>query len=119
MKTNDRKQKIIQKIKRINFRQEIEKTIDIFKSLWRLTKWVKDKSHLLREIFKMLTLKSNDRTIDIFEKKIDMFKRIFFSTSSLIDLIDISKLFYFQFDRVFLEHYEDESFHDHQAIRSR
>jgi hypothetical protein len=33
MKTNDRKQKIVQKDKKINFRQEIEKIIDIFTSL--------------------------------------------------------------------------------------
>jgi hypothetical protein len=43
----------------------------------------------------MLILKFNDRTIDTFEKKIDMFKIVFFSTSSSIDLIDISKSFYF------------------------
>ncbi len=94
MKTNDRKQKIIQKVKRINFRQEIEKTIDISTSLWRLAKWAKDRNHLSREIFKMLILKFNDRTIDTFEKKIDMFKSVFFSASSSIDLIDISRFFY-------------------------
>jgi hypothetical protein len=33
MKTNDRKQKIIRKIKKINFRQQIEKMIHIFISL--------------------------------------------------------------------------------------
>jgi hypothetical protein len=94
-KTNDRKQKIIQKIKKINSRQKIEKTIDIFTSLWRLTKWAKDRSHLSREILKMLILKFNDRTIDTFEKKIDMFKSVVFSKSSSLDLIDISKFFYF------------------------
>ncbi len=95
IKTNNRKQKIIQKVKRINFRQKIEKTIDILTSLWRLAKWAKDKSHLSRKIFKMLILKFNDRTIDTFEKKIDMFKSVFFSASSSIDLIDISRSFYF------------------------
>ncbi len=43
----------------------------------------------------MFILKFNDRTIDIFEKKIDMFKSVFFSTSSSIDLIDISRFFCF------------------------
>jgi hypothetical protein len=43
----------------------------------------------------MFILKFNDRTIDTFEKKIDMFKNVFFSTSSSIDLIDISRFFYF------------------------
>ncbi len=94
IKTNDQKQKIIQKVKKINFRQKIEKTIDIFTSLWRLTKWAKDKNHLFREIFKMFIFKFNDRTIDTFKKKIDMFKNVFFSASSSIDLIYISKFFY-------------------------
>jgi hypothetical protein len=43
----------------------------------------------------MLILKFNDRTIDTFEKKIKMFKNVFFSTLSSIDLIDISRFFYF------------------------
>ncbi len=94
MKTNDQKQKIIQKVKKINFRQKIEKTIDIFTSLWRLIKWAKDKNHLFRKILKMLIFKFNDRTIDTFEKKIDIFKSVFFSTSSSIDLIDISRFYY-------------------------
>jgi hypothetical protein len=95
MKTNDCKQKIIQKIKKVNFRQEIEKTIDISTSLWQLAKWAKDKNYLFRKILKMFIFKFNDRTIDTFEKKIDMFKSVFFSTSSSIDLIDISRFFYF------------------------
>jgi hypothetical protein len=94
MKTNDRKWKIIQKVKKFNFRQEIEKTIDISRSLWRLVKWAKDKNHLFREILKMFILKFNDRMIDTFKKKIDMFKNDFFSASSSIDLIDISRFFY-------------------------
>jgi hypothetical protein len=43
----------------------------------------------------MLILKFNNRTIDTFEKKIDMFKNVFFSALSSIDLIDISRFFYF------------------------
>jgi hypothetical protein len=45
MKINDRKQKIIQKTKRVNFRQKIEKIVETFTSLWRLVKWAKNKSH--------------------------------------------------------------------------
>jgi hypothetical protein len=60
-----------------------------------INKMSERKSHLSREIFKMLILKFNDRTIDTFEKKIDMFKNVFISASLLIDLIDISKFFYF------------------------
>jgi hypothetical protein len=43
----------------------------------------------------MLILKFNDRTIDTFEKKLDMFESVFFFASSSIDLIDISRFFYF------------------------
>ncbi len=42
----------------------------------------------------MLILRFNDRTIDTFEKKVDMFKNVFFLTSFSIDLIDISRFFY-------------------------
>jgi hypothetical protein len=42
----------------------------------------------------MLILKFNDRTIDTFEKKANMFKNVFFSTSFSIDLFDISRFFY-------------------------
>jgi hypothetical protein len=94
MKTNNQKQKIIQKIKRMNFRQKIEKMIDIFTNLWQLTKWTKEKNHLSRKVFKIFNLKFNNYTIDTFEKKIDMFKNLFFWTSSSIDLIDISRFFY-------------------------
>jgi hypothetical protein len=45
MKINDRKQKIIQKAKRANFRQKIEKIVETFTSLWRLVKWAKNKNH--------------------------------------------------------------------------
>ena len=45
MRINDRKQKIIQKTKRVNFRQKMKKMIDIFTSLWRLIKWIKNKNH--------------------------------------------------------------------------
>jgi hypothetical protein len=38
MKFNDRKQKIIQKTKRVNFRQRIEKIVETFTNLWRLVK---------------------------------------------------------------------------------
>jgi hypothetical protein len=45
MKINDRKQKIIQKTKRANFRQKIEKMIETLTNLWRFVKWAKNKSH--------------------------------------------------------------------------
>jgi hypothetical protein len=45
MKFNDRKQKIIQKTKRVNFRQKIEKIVETLTNLWRLVKWTKNKNH--------------------------------------------------------------------------
>jgi hypothetical protein len=60
MQSNNRKQKIIQKVKRLNFRQKIKKVIDIFTSLRRLVRWTKNKSHSLRKVSKMSTLKFND-----------------------------------------------------------
>jgi hypothetical protein len=97
MKINDRKQKIIQKTKRANFRQKIDKMIETLTSLWRLVKWAKNKSHQSREMFKMFTLRFNDLTIETFDEKTKMFKDVFFSTSSSIELDDISKSFYFRF----------------------
>ncbi len=42
----------------------------------------------------MLILKFNDQTTETFDEKIKMFKNVFFSTSSSIELDDISKSFY-------------------------
>jgi hypothetical protein len=97
MKINDRKQKIIQKTKRVNFRQKIEKIIKTLTSLWRLIKWTKNKNHQSRKIFKMLIFKFNNLTIEKFDEKTEMFKNVFFSTFLSIELDDISKSFYFRF----------------------
>jgi hypothetical protein len=94
MTINNRKQKIIQKTKRANFRQKIEKMIDTSTSLWRLIKWAKNKNHLSREVLKMFILKHNNQIIESFDEKIDMFKNVFFSTFSFVDLNDISRFFY-------------------------
>jgi hypothetical protein len=97
MKVNDRKQKIIQKTKRVNFRQKIEKIVETLTNLWRLVKEAKNKSHQSREVLKMLIFKFNDLTIETFDEKAKMFKSVFFSTSSSIELDDISRSFYFLF----------------------
>jgi hypothetical protein len=101
MKINDRKQKIIQKTKRANFRQKIEKMIETFTSLWRLVKWAKNKNHQSRKVFKMFIFRFNDLTTETFDEKTKMFKNVFFSTSSSIELDDISKSFYFRFIECF------------------
>jgi hypothetical protein len=48
-------------------------------------------------MFKMFILKFNDLTIETFDEKAKMFKNVFFSTSSLIELDDISRSFYCRF----------------------
>ncbi len=47
-------------------------------------------------MLKMLILKFNDLTIETFDEKAEMFKSVFFSTSSSIELDDISRSFYFR-----------------------
>jgi exonuclease III len=94
MRANDRKQKIIQKAKRANFRQEIEKVAGTPTGLWRLAKWAKDKSHLPREVPKMPILKHNDQIAESFDEKIDMFKNVFFPAPPPVDLDDIPGSFY-------------------------
>jgi hypothetical protein len=42
----------------------------------------------------MLILKHNNQIIESFDEKIDMFKNVFFSASSSVDLNDIFRLFY-------------------------
>jgi hypothetical protein len=76
--------------------------IETLTSLWRLVKWAKNKSHQSREVFKMLILRFNDLTIETFDEKTKMFKSVFFSTSSSIELDDISRSFYFRFIECFL-----------------
>jgi hypothetical protein len=101
MKINDRKQKIIQKTKRVNFRQKTEKIVETFTSLWRFVKWAKNKNHQSREVFKMLIFKFNDLTTETFNEKVKMFKNVFFSTSSSIEFDDISRSFYSRFIECF------------------
>ena len=94
MKSNDKKQKIIQKAKRTNFRQEISKATETPQGLWRLAKWAKDKSRLSREVSKMPMLKFNDQVADTFDQKAEMLKGVFFPAPPPADLSDIEGSFY-------------------------
>jgi hypothetical protein len=47
-------------------------------------------------MLKMLIFKFDDLTIETFDEKAKMFKNVFFSTSSSIELDDISRSFYFR-----------------------
>jgi hypothetical protein len=53
-------------------------------------------------MFKMLIFRFNDLTIETFDEKTKMFKNVFLSTSSSIELDDISRSFYSRFIKCFL-----------------
>lgn len=57
-------------------------------------RWAKNKSHQSREVLKMLILKFNDQTSETFDEKAEMFKEVFFSTSSSTKLDDIPGAIY-------------------------
>ena len=50
MKSNDKKQTIIQKVKTLLFRKEISKATESPLGIWKLARWAKDKSQKPREI---------------------------------------------------------------------
>ena len=93
-KSNHRKQKIIQKAKRLSFRKEIEKATESPMGLWRLAKWAKDKSEKPREIPKMPSLTRDDQIASTFEEKTEMLKQKFFPPAPPADLSDIEGSFY-------------------------
>ncbi len=94
MKSIDRKHKIINKVKKLNFREEIEKAVDTFANFWRLVHWAKNKSHSFKKILKMLVLKFDDQTINTFDEKIDMFRNLFFFAFFSTNFSDIECSFY-------------------------
>jgi hypothetical protein len=77
IKINDRKQKIIQKTKRVNFRQKIEK-------LLKYSRVCDDSSNerrikiINRKRFLNLIFKFNDQTIETSNERMKMFKSVFF-----------------------------------------
>ena len=58
-KIYDVKQKIIQRVKTFEFRKTIGENIENKKKLWIFTKWIKNKNHLFKKLFKMPTLIKN------------------------------------------------------------
>lgn len=92
--STDTKQKIIQKAKRLNFRQEISKTTETPQGLWKLARWAKDKSQLAREVPKMPTLHFNGQTASTFDEQTNMLKNTFFPHPPPADLSDIAGSFY-------------------------
>ena len=93
-KSNHRKQKVIQKAKRLSFRKEIEKATESSMGLWRLAKWAKDKGEKTRELPKMPNLIKDGQIASTFEEKTDMLKQKFFPPAPPADLSDIEGSFY-------------------------
>jgi hypothetical protein len=79
------------------FIKKFEKIVETLTNLWWFVKWAKNKNHQSRKMFKMFIFKFNDLKIETFDQKAKMFKNVFFSTSSSIELDDISRFFYFRF----------------------
>ena len=96
MKSNDKKQKIIQKAKTLSFPKEISKATESPLGIWKLARWAKDKSQKPREIPKMPPLRHEGQTAETFEEKAEMLKAKakFFPPSPPADLSDIPGSFY-------------------------
>ena len=69
MKSNDKKQKIIQKAKTLSFRKEISKAFESPLGIWKLARWAKDKSQKPREIPKMPPLRHKGKQRRLSKKK--------------------------------------------------
>jgi hypothetical protein len=115
MNINDRKQKIIQKTKRVNFRQKIEKIVKTSTNLWRFAKWTKNKNHQLKEILKMLILKFNDLTIEIFNEKAKMFKKYLLFDVVVDRAWRLFEIVLFSFDWMFFQHNETKNAENYQT----
>ena len=94
MRVTDKKKKIIDKIKRHEFRKNIEKVTGDSQGLWRLAKWAREKSQSPREIPKMPPLKYGDQVAHTFEEKIDMLKEAFFPPPPSANLTDLQGFIY-------------------------
>ena len=94
MKSNDKKQKIIQKAKTLSFRKEISKATESPLGIWKLARWAKDRSQKPREIPKMPPLRYEGQTAETFEEKAEMLKAKFFPPPPPADLSDIPGSFY-------------------------
>lgn len=100
MRANDKKQKIIDKAKRLHYRQTISEAAASSTGLWRLAKWGKTKSLMPREIPKMPVLKTaqlegqDSITAVTFEEKIAMLKNSFFPPPPQADLSDLDGYVY-------------------------
>lgn len=94
MKANDKKQKIINKAKRLHYQQAISDATSKSIELWRLAKWGKSKSRAPKEISKMPQLKvaqprQSDVVADTFEEKIELLKSSFFPLPPEANLSDL------------------------------
>ena len=94
MKDCVEKKKIIQKIKRIEFRNVIAIVTKFFESIWKLIKWIKNKNNASRMMLKMFTLTHQKQTISTFKKSVKMLREFFFSIIFFTNLWNLKNAIY-------------------------
>jgi hypothetical protein len=101
LKTSNEKKRIIAKKEKIEFRQVFRIICDSSSSLWRLTRWVRTRSHKSRNTSKISNLSRRNAENNAFEMttnfefKIRFLSDFFFSDTIEIDFIDMSNFNYF------------------------
>ena len=94
LKSNDKKQKIIQKAKKLDFRKVVARATNDPRLLWQMAKWGKNKSQEPKELPKMPKLRKNGVVAETFQEKVHMFKEEFFPPPPEADLSDIPTMRY-------------------------
>lgn len=99
VKSNNRKQKVIDKTKRLHYRKVIAETTGTPAGLWRLAKWAKNKSDSPKEVPKTPQLRFQreglpDEMANTFDDKIAMLKNSFFPPPPAADPSDIENHVY-------------------------
>jgi len=95
LKHNDHKNKIIRQTKCAHFRSQMHELSETFKSIWRFAKWARIESQLSKKLSQFSSLKRSDvdHMITTFEKKIEILREKFFSSSSQANVSDIAESF--------------------------
>ncbi len=95
LKHNDHKNKIIQQTKCAHFRTQMHELSKAFKSIWCFAKWARIESQLSKKLSQFSSLKQSDinHMITTFEKKIEILREKFFSSSSQANVNDIAESF--------------------------
>ena len=88
------KGKLIQKVKRDEFRENVQRLTESSMTIWKLTKWVQLESMKLREALQISDLTDVISTVITQQEKVETLKRKFFFLSSQTDMWDIIEFAY-------------------------